>query len=158
MKKTVFLLLTLIILSACAGLKTTGTNMGKDLESPGKTALLRERANDFWNASVKEDYDTVYSLYDPFFRARNPDKSEVIRKLMGKIKYHSFEVKDVRIEGNIARVTVSIVYSIPPVKLKEQVFSAPETAAEFEETWLYIYDNWYKEYYSSMMEKGFAEY
>jgi len=34
----------------------------------------------------------------------------------------------------------------------------PETATEFEETWLYIYDNWYKEYFSAMMDKGFAEY
>jgi DNA gyrase inhibitor GyrI len=42
--------------------------------------------------------------------------------------------------------------------MKAQVFSVPETPAEFEETWLYIYDNWYKEYYSEMMGKGYADY
>jgi hypothetical protein len=158
MKRTILLLLFFVMLTSCAGLRTTGKSMVEDLGSPEKTALLRQRANDFWNASVKEDYDKVYSLYDPFFRAKHPDKSAVIGKLIGKIKYHSFEVKDIRVEGNVAKVTISLIYSVPAIRMKAQVFSAPETAAEFEETWLYIYDNWYKEYYLAMYEKGFVEY
>ena len=35
---------------------------------------------------------------------------------------------------------------------------AEEVPAEFVETWLYIYDNWYKEYYFAMIEKGSVYY
>jgi hypothetical protein len=158
MKKTIFLLLSLIILTACAGLKTPGKNMAEDPGSPEKIAMLRDKANDFWKAFVKEDYEKVYSIYDPFFRARFPDKSATIGKMMGKIKYHNFEVKDIRAEGNVAKVKLSVVYSVPEIKMKTQVFSAPNTSTEFEETWLYIYDNWYKEYVVQMMEGGYVDY
>jgi len=158
MKKTILLLLLLVMLTSCAGVRTTGTSMAEDPGSPEKVALLRQRANDFWNSSVSSDYDKVYSLYDPFFRANNPDKSAVIGKLIGKITYHNAEVKDIKVEGNVASVTVSLVYSVQEIRMKTQMFSVPETATEFEETWLYIYDNWYKEYFSAMMDKGFADY
>ena len=158
MKKTVVLLLSLIVLTACAGMKTTGRSMAEDPGSPQKTALLQERVNDFWNAFIKEDYHTVYSIYDPFFRARYSDEAEAIAKMMGKVKYHKSEVKDMQVEGNVARVKMGVVYSLPEVKMKTQTFSVSETPGEFEETWLYVYDNWYKEYFSTMMDQGFAKY
>lgn len=158
MKKTIFLLLFLIILTACAGLKTTARNMSEDPGSPEKIAMLRERVNDFWTAFEKENYEKVYSLYDPFFRAKHPDRSEVIEKFMGRIKYHNHEVKDIQVEGNIAKVKLSVIYSVPKIKLKTQEFSASVTPADFEETWLFIYDNWYKEFFLQMYEKGFADY
>lgn len=157
MKKAIFFLLILITLAGCAGLKATEYSMVEDLGSPKKTDLLRERANDFWSAAVKGDYEKVYSIYDPFFRASNPG-SAGIERAKGKIIYHMAEVKDIQVEGNIARVKISIVYSLPPTKMKTQVFSQPETPAEFEETWLYVYDNWYKEYFMAMVEKGVADY
>ena len=157
MKKTIFSLLIFMTLAGCAGLKATENSMVEDLGSPQKIALLRERATDFWNAFVKEDYKKVYSLYEPFFRASNPG-SAGIEKARGKIKYHKAEVKDIQVEGNFARVKVSIVYSLPPTRMKSQVFTQPETPAEFEETWLYVYDNWYKEYYMAVVEKGVADY
>jgi hypothetical protein len=47
---------------------------------------------------------------------------------------------------------------MPKVRFKVQEFSAPETSAEFKENWLYIYDNWYKEFYMHSFEKGIVEY
>ena len=157
MKKTIFSLLIFMTLAGCAGLKTTEISMVEDLGSPKKIAMLRERANDFWEAMLKEDYEKVYSIYSPFFREANPG-SAGIEKARGKIKYHMAEVKDIQVEGNIGHVTVSVVYSLPPTKIKTQVFTQPETSAEFEETWLYIYDNWYKEYYMAAVERGVADY
>ena len=157
MRKGIFLLFLFMTLAGCAGMKATEKSMVEDLGSPEKIALLRERANDFWTAAVKKEYEKVYSLYDPFFRAANPG-STGIDKAKGKILYHMAEVKDVQVEGNIARVKVSIVYSLPPTKLKTQVFTQGETPAEFEETWLYVYDNWYKEYYMASIERGTADY
>ena len=91
------------------------------------------------------------------FARANPGNAG-IEKARGKINYHNAEVKDIRVEGNVARVKVSIVYSLPPTKLKTQVFTQAETSSEFEETWLYVYDNWYKEYYMAVVEKGVANY
>jgi hypothetical protein len=163
MKKTVLLLLFFVMLTSCAGtgatgISTAGRSLAEDPGSPEKVDLLRQRANEFWESSVKGDFDSVYYFYDPYFRARNPDKSQVIGNLIGRITYHGAEVKDIQVEGNVATVTVSLVYSVPELQLKTQVFKVPETPTEFQETWLYIYDNWYKEYYSAMMERGFAEY
>lgn len=157
MKRTIFWLLIFMTLAGCGGMKATENSMADDLGSPKKIALLRERANDFWNAAVKGEHEKVYYFYDPFFRAGNPGKAG-IEKVTARIKYHTAEVKDIQMEGNVARVKVSIIYSLPPTKVKTQVFTQPETPAEFEETWLYVYDNWYKEYYVTSLEKGVADY
>jgi hypothetical protein len=157
--KKVFLavLISLSLLIACAGIESKRKSMSEDLGSPEKVALLKERVNDFWSAFVKEDYEKIYNIYDPFFRAKT-DKNTFFGTL-GKIKYHEFEIKDIKVEGNVARVKVRTVYSLPKVKLKTQEFSTPEeTPTEFEETWLYIYDNWYKEYYLYSLETGVVKY
>jgi len=165
MRISSLLLFVCLVLTACAhstpeiapGESIPKKSMTEDYTgSPEKIALLRERAEEFYAAFVKGDYEKVYSLYDPFFRARY-NKYQYIATL-GKIKYHSFEIKEVTLEGNIGTVKVNIVYSMPPMKFKEQTFSKAETPAEFEAKWLYIYDNWYKEYYSSMVEAAIAEY
>lgn len=127
------------------------------LYSPEKETLLRERVSDFWTAFIKEDYEKIYYIYDPFFQSRTPNKYAFMGSL-GFIKYHKYQIKDVKIEGNIAKVKLDIVYSLPNIRLKTQVFSQPETESEIEETWLYVYDNWYKEFYSHAVEAGVAEY
>lgn len=156
MKRTILIALIAISISACAGVKSTSKGMVEDLGSPEKTALLEERVKDFWNAFLREDYDRIYYLYDPFFQART-DK-DAFKETMGKIKYHKFEIKGVKVEGNVARVKVAVVYSLPKIRVKTQEFSQPETPTEFEETWLYIYDNWYREYYMPSAEQGIAYY
>jgi hypothetical protein len=155
MRKIVLLLLTFIVLTGCASVKTSGKSMAEDLGSPEKVELLRERAVLFWSALVNRDYEKVYSIYDPFYRTHVSLKSF---RLLQPIKYHEFEIKDIKVEGNVAKVGISTVYSLPMTKVKKQQFSIPETPAEFEETWLYIYDNWYKEYYMESLNKSFVEY
>lgn len=155
MKNIVLLLLTFIILTGCASVKTPGKSMVEDLGSPEKVELLRKRAIDFWSAIIERDYDKAYYIYDPFYRAQVSLQSF---KISNPIKYHEFEIKDIKVEGNIAKVKVNTVYSLPTTKVQKQAFTIPETPAEFEETWLYIYDNWYKEYYIESMEKSFVEY
>ncbi len=70
--KKVFLavLISLSLLIACAGIESRGKSMSEDLGSPEKVSFLRERVNDFWAAFIKEDYEKIYYLYDPFFRAK----------------------------------------------------------------------------------------
>lgn len=155
MKRFFLVIWVLVLFIACA---TMGPRKGmvEDLGSPKKVALLRQRATAFWRAFVNEDYEKIYYLYDPFFQART-NKSAFIGRL-GRIKYHRFEIKDIKVEGNVAKVKVSVVYSMPKTRFKRLEFSKPKTSTEFEETWLYIYDNWYKEYYMYSVEAGIVYY
>ncbi len=157
-KILMILIAAALSLTSCAGLKQGGKSLTEDLGSPEKVALLKERVLDFWDASVKGDYERVYNLYDPFFRAVTPNK-EAFKTSLGKVIYHKFELKDiVKVEGNVARVKVAVVYSVPKVMFKTREFSQPETPAEFQETWLYVYDNWYREFYMGGAEKAIAYY
>jgi hypothetical protein len=140
--KRIFLALLLgFSLAACAG---AHERMVEDQGSAAKVDLLRERAKEFWTASVKEDYEKIYYLYDPFYQAKT-NKQRFIGS-RGTVKYHSFEIKDVKVEGNVGHVKLGVVYSIPKIKFKTQEFSRAETPGEFEETWIFVGDNWYKEY------------
>ena len=152
MKRIILAVLTVLSVAACA---TAPMNMVEDQGSPAKVALLRDRVTEYWTASVKEDYSKVYSLFDPFFRARM-NKDAFIGET-GKLKYHSFKIKDVKVDGNVGHVKLDIVYSIPKVKFKRQEFSKPETPAELEESWLFVDDNWYKEY-KVEEDFGYARY
>jgi len=151
-----FILLVVFALTACAGARITGKSMVEDLGSPQKVDLLRQRANEFWSAFVKEDYDTVYNIFDPFYRARN-SKNQFLNNT--KMKYHESEVKNIKVEGNVAKVRVRIVSSVPGITGKlGKVMSQPPNPSEFEETWLYIYDNWYKEFRLGMVEESVVYY
>jgi uncharacterized protein YchJ len=157
MKRIIFVFLVFIsFLTACAGVEPIKKSMSDDLGSTEKAALLRSRVSESWAAFVKEDYEKVYALYDPFYRAKT-DKLMFFGQ-MGKVKYHNFEIKDIKVEGNIAEVKLKVVYAVPPMKIKLHEFSVPETTGEVEEKWLYVYDNWYKEYYLQSLEIGVADY
>ncbi len=141
---------------ACATTEISKKTMVEDLGSPDKIELLRQRANDFWSAFVRKDYERVYNLYDPFFRARTSKNAFI--GTMGRVLYHEYEIKDIKVEGNVAKVKVRVVYSMPKYRFRQLELSKPKTPAEFEENWLYIYDNWYKEFYMYSLERGLIYY
>lgn len=149
-------ILFLLIFTACAGTLPSKKPMSDDMGSPEKESLLKARAGEFWSAFTKEDYETIYALYDPFFRAKT--EKYVFFGQLGKIKYHDFSIQSVKLEGNVAKVTMKITYSMPTAKVKTQEFSVPKTTTDLTETWLYIYDNWYKEFYIYSLEAGVASY
>lgn len=165
MKKNFLLIMIIVIsLTSCQSVGTGRDNshtitksFSEALNAPEKEELLKERIAEFWEAFVKEDYEKIYNIYDPFFRARTPNKHSFFATL-GMIKYHEYKIQDIKIEGNIARVKVDMVYSLTNIRVRTQVFNQPPTQAEIEETWLYVYDNWYKEYYSEAMGAGLVEY
>ncbi len=157
MKNKILVVLMVISVTACASVKSTSKGMVEDLSSPPeKIKLLRQRVNDFWTAFIKEDYERIYYLYDPFFQAGT--NKYAFMGTLGMVKYHEFEIKDIKVEGNVAQVKISLVYSMPKVRLKLEEFTVSKTQAEFEENWLYIYDNWYKEFYMHALEKGVVYY
>ncbi len=154
MKRLFVIFLTIITLAGCAGMERR--HFVEDLGSPEKEELLRQRVEEFWSAFLKRDYKRVYEIFDPFFRARRSFQSYM--NIAGIIRYHEFEIKDIKIEGNVAKVKMRVVYSVPKMKFKHLEFKVPKTSREFEETWLYIYDNWYKEFYLKSIDVRFTEY
>jgi hypothetical protein len=156
MKRILYISMVLLMFTACAGVEQKKTSLSEDMGSPEKVALLKQRATEYWTAFVAKDYNKVYSLNDPFFRARM-DMNSYLGKL-GTIIYYAFEIKDIKVEGNVATVKVKVDYSIKSAKTSKTESLAPESTAEFEGTWLYVYDNWYTEYRGPMIEIGIVEY
>lgn len=142
MKRFLLLFLIMFSIAACAGVPQK--SMVEDEGSEAKIAVLRERADGFWSAFVKEDYEKLFYFYDTFFQAKT-NKYTFMGNL-GRVKYHSFEIKDVRVERNIGFVTLEVVYSIPKFKYKVTEFSQEQTLSKIEDKWLFIGDTWYKEY------------
>ncbi len=144
------------ILSGCVATSPVKKSLINDLGSPSKVRLLEKRATEFWNAMVKHDMEKAYEYYDPFMRARM-SVHEFINK-HGLVRYDSFSIEDIKVEGNIGTVRISVTYHIPKIKVFRREFSQPKTTRSFEERWLYVYDNWYKEYYLRLLDAGIAFY
>jgi hypothetical protein len=156
MKKTLLIILLCLTMTACAGLEQKKAGMAEDLDSPEKAALLKQRVSEYWTAFINKDYETTFALNDPFFRARS-NKNAYIGK-MGTVLYYRFEITDVKIEGNVARVKTRIVFSVPKAKVSQLEFKLPETTSETESLWIYVYDNWYREHRPDVTDEGTAEY
>jgi|Deesub1362A_J573_1020465.scaffolds.fasta_scaffold00162_52 hypothetical protein len=125
---------------------------------PGKfnEGYLRQRVRESWDAFMNNDYKKAFSLSDPFFRARNRVEDYLIRR--GRIKYHNYRINEIEIEGNVAKVNMEIEYSVPRIRFKGEVFSKPKTKVRFVERWVFVYDDWYKEYYEEMSGVRYARY
>jgi len=117
---------------------------------------LRERIRESWDAFMNDDYERAFNLSDPFFRARNRVEDYLTRR--GRIKYHSYRIGDIDIEGNVAKVNMEIEYSIPKIMFKGKVITRPRTKVNFIETWVFVYDDWYKEYYEEMSGIRYTRY
>jgi len=68
MKRFLLLFLIMFSIAACAGVRPK--SMVEDEGSEAKIAILRERADGFWSAFVKEDYEKLFYFYDTFFQAK----------------------------------------------------------------------------------------
>lgn len=151
-------IILLVFLSSCVSVakKESKERMVDDFGSPQKVKLLKDRAEEYWSAMVKGDLKKAYTYFDPFYRSRVTTESFLERH--GSVKYHEFSVIDVKVEGNIGTVKIKTKYSVPKMVVKQKEFTIPETDQEFEERWLFVYDNWYKEYYLQLFEYGFIYY
>ncbi|MEE4376990.1 MAG: sialidase family protein [Candidatus Competibacteraceae bacterium] len=127
-----------------------------DAGSPNKQALLRTAANRLWGVLVKNDYRAAYPLFDPFFRANLREVDYLAAT--GRVVYRGFKIKDVAVRGNIGRVSVEYEYEVPEFATKSGKVSRPLTKANAVGQWLFIQDNWYKEYSNELGEFTYARY
>ncbi|MGC8720146.1 MAG: hypothetical protein ACP5TY_09095 [Thermodesulforhabdaceae bacterium] len=150
-----FVFLVVMSITACTTAMRK-TSLAEDPGSSNKVQMLKERASQYWSLMAKGNLKEAYAYYDPFFRAKMSPE-EFIEK-HSAVKYREATVTNVKVEGNIGTVTVKVKYFVPKVKVRQKEFEVTETTTDFEERWLFIYDNWYKEYYLRYFDSGVAFY
>lgn len=131
----------------------------KALDLSGATeAHLRERVGQYWQAFVDGKYADSYPLLDPFFRS-DPAFDVYKSRTTGAIKYHSFKIKEVNVRGNLAQVLLEIEASVPEFKLPNgKVYTQPQHAMDISDTWLFVDNNWYREYNDQTAGVRYTQY
>lgn len=131
---------------------------GESVDQAAREALLRERSQAYWQAMLDEDYTTNYDFLDPFFRER-VSRIDYLAG-MGRIKYTEANLEDVEIDGSRAMVVTQIRASVPPFRAPRtgEMISVPEREAKVFNVWLWLDDNWYKEYYLEGQDLKYTRY
>jgi hypothetical protein len=105
---------------------------------------LLQRVNTYWNDRVEGRIAQNYDYYDPFFRARVRPEAYVSKLL--EIKFHSYQIGDVDITENIAKVTVEVEVEIPEAIIAGKKTSLPLRKDKWVEDWIWIDNDWFKVY------------
>jgi hypothetical protein len=157
MKKVLSIVLLVAVIFTVSCAHKQQTSLATDYTSQAKRDLLRDRINACWQTLSNGDYESAYSFFDPFFRGRTPLKSYLTNS--GRIIYYQYGILDTKVEGNVAKVAMKVSYSLPKVKAKSGAeFEKPMTETTMTETWVYVYDNWYKEFFDPMSETVHTKY
>lgn len=157
LKGICLVVLTLFLITSCGSVAVIQKkSLAEDPGSPEKINMLKDRASQYWNFMVKRELKEAYKYYDPFLRAKMSPEEFVEKH--SAVQYQEATITDVKVEGNIGTVKVKVKYFVPKVKVRQREFEVPPTTTDFEERWLFIYDNWYKEYYLKYFETGTAYY
>jgi len=131
-------------------------SLGEKLISPNEKAL-KNRIAEYWEAMAKGDYGTSYAYLDPFTRAAWP--LDIYSNRRGRIKYKAdIVIEDVASFGNMVDVTLRIKAYVPEFELGGKKQSMPEREVTIKERWLWIDDNWFREYSEEGSEIRFTRY
>ncbi|PIE82805.1 MAG: hypothetical protein CSA09_05180 [Candidatus Contendobacter odensis] len=129
----------------------------EEIKARATEKLLRERLSTYWQAMIKGRYETTYAMQDPFYRHRRTFKAYAAN--MGRIQYHSYKIKKIARVGNITKVLVEVEAAVPEFTLPSgKKYSEPKKTRSFVETWIFVNDNWYREFYDGLAEQGFTSY
>lgn len=133
-----------------------GTGSAPPTEAATSPDRVRERVTAYWQSFVNGDYATAYSFLDPYFRSAISLNRYL--QQMGRVKYHSFKLGDIHVEGNIATVAVTIEASVPPFKVAGETVSREKEEMSFTETWLWIDREWQREYFEKSTNNRWTRY
>lgn len=98
----------LLSLVACAGAPVAGVSPPQVPQPPKSDAdLLRERAQAYWQARMKDDMPTAYTFEDPV-RRKQFTLIDYIRNIGTGMKLTTAEVSQVKIDGDLADVFVEL--------------------------------------------------
>jgi len=152
LKKTILIMLSFVMLTGCAAATIGSKGMGKE----EKESLLRERAAANWQAMIDRDWGRVYDHYDPFFRSRITREWFIGQGMV--IYYHGFKIEKVDMQGNVAKVAMTVEYSARHMGKFGKEIVRERTEKVIVETWLFVDNNWHRQYYDSFTDGTFAHY
>jgi len=121
-----------------------------------KGTLLRECVETYWKAMIEKDLKTSYMLHDPFYRARIP--FDYYSAHRGPMVYQSFRIENIRIEGNIADVRVTVRYEIPRFAILGRNTSVPPRDVMTEDTYLFIDGAWHRKFVDALSGGSAIDY
>lgn len=151
MHKFMLLVLLIVFMNGCA----SNTSMVMPTEQQ-REGLLRERIAENWNAMIAGDRLKVYAMYDPFFRT-NVDL-QFWRGISAPGKYYTFNIKGLDIRGNVAYAEVEVEYSYSLIGKFGQKIERERTKVTINETWLYVDDNWWRQFRDGITDGTYAHY
>jgi hypothetical protein len=123
------------------------------LDESVRRSRLEQRVKALWNNRVKGDFSNEYDMYDFYYKSTMTKK--VYLDGVGTIKYNSYDIKDMHIEGNEATVKMTINYEVPPVVLPMtgQKVSTPATDVDASIKWVWVEDDWFQVYVAPLAQQ-----
>jgi hypothetical protein len=111
---------------------------------------LEQRIKTLWDARVAGDYQNDYDVFDFAFKANTARKN--YGEGLGVIKYLSYAVSDIAIEGNEANIKMKIGYEIPTTVLPYtgQKLTLQPTEVDALAKWVWVGSDWYLVYTPTM--------
>jgi hypothetical protein len=123
-----------------------------------RLSMLRARVEDFWKGMIATEWSRLYDFYDPFYRTKETRNKFIGGR--GGINYYAAEIVGIKQQGNIADVRLKVSMEVPDIELlggKKQA-GLPRHERVMEERWLWLDDNWFREFRNSASQEGFAPY
>jgi len=99
--------LAVVALAACAGVG----GLTKDSPSDVKTAAVKERSEQRWQALIKGDLDTAYTFLSPASKSVTP--LEAYKRQIKPGLWREAKVESVTCEGELCSVNLQITYDVP---------------------------------------------
>lgn len=145
MRRIACFAIILILFIACATQRpSVDRTLREDISPEEKESLLRKRLSEYWELMIKKEWLEAYPYYDPFFRARITREGFMQGK--GLLNYYSFNIEEIQMKGNIADLKVKVNFEAPKLVVMGKTTNIPRQDRVLEVRWLWVYDNWYKEF------------
>jgi len=136
------------LVMAC-GQQGESTRQYESLTLEQHKQLLSKRVLANWDAMARQEFEKQYAFYDPVFRAHVP-LDEFIRTRSKSLHYSNPDIREIKIRGRIADVTVAIDVEVRQMMVPGgRVIDRPKKERVMPERWLWMDGNWYREYKSS---------
>lgn len=115
-------------------------------KSPDSAAVLKQRANQYWNYKVKNKWEKAYAFEDPA-QIKGVSLTAYIRSLGPGVKWLGAKVEKVAIDGKKARVTIALRYLWSFAAPTEQPKNGFQST--FFDGWKLVDGTWYHIYHKS---------
>ncbi|MFC7459713.1 sialidase family protein [Hydrogenophaga defluvii] len=123
---------------------------------PPNRERLEQRVIAYWKALQAREFETTYSMLDPYFRARM--KFDVYKENLGKIEYRDPVLKLSEFAGPIALAVTKMTVEVKPFVVNNRTMKMDPAEREIPTRWLWIDGDWYLEFYQESRDLRFTPF